>query len=146
MRERRDRILRRERSGEQFGVVETHTQRESDCSRVIITKCVSQRKALKVSPKRVSTPQVTNSSVFQHIMSHHRGGAGGNQHLHYDGTYGPTPPRILPIFHRLVSGRSPLLLRRQNPFSARERLETLKKIKVGRRISATCSLEWNGSH
>ena len=89
MRERRDRILRRERSGEQFGVVETHTQRESDCSRVIITKCVSHRKALKVSPKRVSTPQVTNSSVFQHIMSHHRGGGISGE---FEGDIGPYVP------------------------------------------------------
>ena len=87
-----------------FGVVETHTQRESDCSRVIITKCVSQRKALKVSPKRVNTTSPPNSSVFQHIMSHHRGGAGGNQHLHYDARTDQYPLEFSLIFHRFVSG------------------------------------------
>jgi len=122
--ERRDGILRRERHSGEQRVVERERERERGvCSRVIITKCASHR---KVSPKRV-----TNSSVFQYIMSHHRGGAGGNQHLHYDGTYGPISPSNSPDIPspRQWTEPPPSPGSSKSSFSARERLETLKRNK-----------------
>ena len=127
MHERRDGILRRERHSGEQRVVERERERERGvCSRVIITKCASHRKALKVPPKRV-----TNSSVFQYIMSHHRGGAGGNQHLHYDGTYGPISPSNSPDIPspRQWTEPPPSPGSSKSSFSARERLETLKRNK-----------------
>ena len=124
MHERRDGILRRERHSGEQRVVERERERERGvCSRVIITKCASHR---KVSPKRV-----TNSSVFQYIMSHHRGGAGGNQHLHYDGTYGPISPSNSPDIPspRQWTEPPPSPGSSKSSFSARERLETLKRNK-----------------